>query len=227
MTFDYSPFFAEYEALVALSERTFQRVAKEYPNQVNCRIGCDDCCYAIFDLSLIEAFYISRKFNEAFEGSRLNSLKESANRSDRQTHKIKRSAHRDMMAGKDEALILMEMAAVRIECPLLNGEHQCELYAYRPITCRLYGIPTAIGGAGHSCGKSGFREGEAYPTVNLDPIQRKLHEISADLVKAIRSTYTDLSDMLVPLSMALITEYDETYFGVKDAGGEQANDEEQ
>jgi len=225
MTFDYSPFFAEYEALVALSEKTFKQVAEQYAEQVNCRIGCDDCCYALFDLSLIEAIYINHKFNEAFNASRLASLKEAANRIDRQIHKIKRSAHRDLMAGKNEELILMEMAAVRVECPLLNDAHQCELYAHRPITCRLYGIPTAIGGIGYTCGKSGFKEGEAYPTVNLDPIQRKLHDISADLVKAIRSSYADLADMLVPLSMALITDYDQTFLGTKDVTGEEIDDE--
>ena len=90
----------------------------------------------------------------------------------------------------------------------------CDLYEHRPITCRLYGIPTSIGGVGHTCGKSGFVEGKQYPTVNLDLIQKKLYDIAAEFVHRSESRHVKMADMLVPVSMAMLTDYDADYLGI-------------
>jgi len=128
---------------------------------------------------------------------------------------MKRQAYKDLEAGKKEDDILADLAQKRIRCPLLNDQDTCDLYEYRPITCRLYGIPTSIAGKGHTCGLSGFSEGTSYPTVKLDIIQKKLYDLSAEFVRSIHSRYARMGEMLVPLSMALLTEYTEEYLGVK------------
>jgi len=61
-----------------------------------------------------------------------------------------------------------------------------------------------------------FKQGEKYPTVNLDAVHARLQEISAELVRDLRSRFIKLADILVPLSTALVTDYDEIYFGLKD-----------
>ncbi len=66
------------------------------------------------------------------------------------------------------------MAETRVRCPMLNDAQMCEIYEFRPLTCKLYGIPTAIGGKGYTCGLSGFEKGEKYPTASLDKIQNRL-----------------------------------------------------
>jgi Fe-S-cluster containining protein len=139
---------------------------------------------------------------------------EKANEADRRVHKIKRQAFKELKAGKSEDEILADLARQRIRCPLLNQTDLCDLYDHRPLTCRFYGIPTAIGGQGHTCGKSGFEKGEHYPTVNLDAVYNQLQQISAELIRDLKSRYLKLSDMLVPLSMALLTTYDDDYLGV-------------
>ena len=226
MNFDFTPFFGQYEALLSLSEETFNRVGKSHADLVQCRIGCDDCCYALFDLTLIEALYINHRFNETFQGKEREDRIAIANTADRKIHKIKRKAYQELNAGKNEELILMEMAGERIRCPLLNQEKQCDLYAHRPITCRLYGIPTAINGVGYSCGKSGFTEGQQYPTANLEPVQKRLYEISASLVQALKSKHSTMAEMIVPVSMALLTDYDDDYLGIEDQMGVPRDDKE-
>lgn len=227
MKFDLTPFFQQYEALLTLSEETFDRVRAGHADLVRCRSGCDDCCYALFDLTLIEALYINHKFNQTFQGKEREDRIAIASKIDRKTHKIKKRAYRELQAGKNEELILTEMAGERLRCPLLSQERQCDLYAYRPIACRLYGIPTAINGIGYSCGKSGFTEGEQYPTANLDPIQKRLYEISAALVQAIESKHATMAEMIVPLSMALLTDYDDAYLGIESQIGVQEDVEEE
>lgn len=220
MNFD--PYFKKYETLVRQVDAAFEKVEKEYAECVTCKIGCADCCHALFDLTLIEAIYIKNRFDAEFAGKNRQVLIERANEVDRAVYKIKRQAHKEFESGKPEDEILEEMAKIKLRCPLLDDEDKCALYEARPITCRLYGVPTVIGGQGHTCGLSKFKEGESYPTAKLDAIHGNLHQISLELAQGIQSQYPKLAEMLVPLSMALLTDYTDSYLGVK---GQTENDQ--
>ena len=226
MDFDFSPYFKKYEELVTVAEDAFNRVKKDYPECVKCELGCAECCHALFDLTLIEALYVNHKFKAAFEGEQREAMLDRANRADRSTYKIKKRAGKMMNAGSSDEEILEKIAAESVRCALLNDKNLCDLYDFRPITCRLYGVPTAIGGKGHTCGLSAFAPGESYPTANLDRIQAALTALSNALVADLKSKYVTLGEMLVPLSRALLTDYDETYLGVKpeDAGNTDATE---
>jgi len=214
MEIDFKPFFGKYDALVTTADETFEKVRKTYPESVKCKIKCADCCYALFDLSLIEAIYINYRFHEIFAGTEKDKILEKANRLDRKIYKIKRNAYKEFESGKQEAAILDEMAKEKVRCPLLNDQEQCDLYTFRPITCRIYGIPTDIAGVGRTCGKSGFIEGKRYPTVHLDIIHRRLYDISAELTATIESQHVKIAEILMPLSMALLTEFNAEYLGI-------------
>ncbi len=207
--------FAKYEALVGQVDGVFKTVREKYPDCVKCELECADCCHALFDLSLVEALYVNRKFIDNILDQKKVEIIEEANKIDRKIYQLKRKAFKSVQSGeKTEEQVLFEMAAERVRCPLLNKENRCELYDFRPITCRLYGIPTSISGRGHTCGLSGFKEGGTYPTVNLDAIHAKLHELSEEIVVALKSKHVKMGDMLMPLSMALLTVFDENYLGV-------------
>ncbi len=210
------PYFNKYKAIVDQVDAVFRKVQEEHESCVRCQVGCSDCCHALFDLTLIEALYIKSWFDKLFEDDARALIIEKANEADRAVYRLKRQAFKDHESGKPEAEILEEMAAHRIRCPLLNFEDQCELYAYRPITCRLYGIPTVIGDKAHTCGLSGFEQGRAYTTVKLDAIQSKLYELSAEFAAEIGSRYPKLAELLMPVSMALLTDFTEEYLGAKE-----------
>lgn len=214
MDFDFSPYFEKYEQLVAAADNAFGRVNDAFEECVKCKPSCSDCCFALFDLTLIEALYINQKFTEMYKGSDRAALLEKANRADRRIHRLKRNAFKSLQEGKEEGQVLAELSLERIRCPLLNEKELCEMYNFRPITCRVYGIPFAIGGSGHTCGLSAFEPGNEYPTVNLSNIIARLQEISAELLRDLKSRNIRLADLLVPLSMALTTDYDDSYMGV-------------
>ena len=221
MSVNLKPYFKKYEALVSQADTAFERVKNAYADCVKCEEKCSDCCYALFDLTLIEALYIHHKFIENYKGSTKAALLEKANRADRRIYKIKRKAYRDLQSGKNEGEILAELAFERIRCPLLNEKDLCDLYDYRPLTCRFYGVPTAIGGAGHTCGKSEFKQGEKYPTVNLDSVHSQLQQISAELLRDIQSKNIKLADVLVPLSSAMVMDFDDVYLGIAEEPSEK------
>ena len=221
---DFTPYFKQYEALVASAEKAFEQVRGMHPEAVTCGGGCADCCHALFDITFVEAMYINAKFNETFSGADKHEILELANRADRKTYQIKREAMKAQKAGASDVEILGRMAEERVRCPLLGREDLCVMYDARPITCRLYGIPTSTAGISHTCGKSKFEEGTPYPTVNMDVLFEKLGKISRDMVAAMESKYTNMGEMLVPLSMALLTDYNEEYLGlaVEDGAREEA-----
>jgi Fe-S-cluster containining protein len=216
LEYDYSPYFKKYETLVATADEAFDRIKRAFAGRVKCEERCADCCHALFDLTLIEALYIHHQFNDRFKGTKKRELLEKANQADRRIYKLKRQAFKDLQAGKNEDEILVEMALERVRCPLLNEKDLCDLYDHRPITCRLYGIPTAIGAAGHSCGKSGFNQGEKYPTVNLGTVHGRLQQITAELLRDLKSKNIKLADLLIPLSSALVTTFDAVFLGLVD-----------
>lgn len=214
---DFKPYFDQYEALVKMSDAAFQKVKDGYRAEVMCDTGCSDCCHALFDLTFIEAAYVSHHFHQAYQGGARDALIEKANRADRKIYKLKRDAHKALQGGGSEIDILGQMSLERVRCPLLNTDNRCDLYAYRPITCRVYGVPTVSNGISHTCGKSDFVQGVEYPTVKLEQIHARLYEISAAFVKSIKTRYNQMADMLVPLSMAVRNEYDEDFLGMTPA----------
>ncbi len=217
MNIDLKPFFTQYEELVQVADQAFEKVKQTHPECVTCKMYCSDCCHALFDITLIEAIYINARFRNDFTGSVLEDLLENSNRADRLIYQIKRRVYKDSEAGKDPRLIVEDVGEQRVRCPMLNDESMCVIYDYRPITCRLYGIPTSIGDESHTCGLSGFEKGRPYPTVRIDKIQDRLVVLSKQFTEEIRSKHVHLYEILVPLSMALLTNYDESYLGIPSA----------
>jgi Fe-S-cluster containining protein len=218
---DLSPYFLKYEALSKAADQVFDRIRQSFPDCVQCREECADCCHALFDLTLIEAMYMNEKFKARYDGAEREAMLEKANRADRTIHKLKRQAYRDLKAGKSEDEILTALGDERVRCPLLNERDMCDMYQHRPITCRLYGIPTAIGGKGRTCSLSKFEGGKSYPTADIDKIHSRLQEISAELLRDIESANIKLADLLMPLSMALITEFDDAFMGKEESASEK------
>ncbi len=212
---DLTPFFTRYETLAREADALFDNIRARYPELVVCREQCSSCCHALFDLSLVEALYLNARFLEKFpSGMEKFRILDTADAIDRAITRIKRKAFRESQDGKDSNLILAEIAAESVRCPLLGPDDRCLLYETRPITCRLYGVPTAIGGKAHTCGKTGFEAGKSYPTVALDKVQLRLAQLSVELADSIGTAYKELHTMYVPVSTALITTYDAAYLGI-------------
>lgn len=216
---DLKEHFVKYKAIVTMIDKIFERVKNEFPKEVFCREKCSDCCYAIFDVTIIEALYINHKFKEQFSGAEKQKIIDNASKTDRVLAKLKRNIQKELQQGKNEVELLAKMGKERVRCPLLGEDDLCIMYDSRPITCRIYGIPTSSSGMSHICGRTNFKEGKKYPTVNTDKIYSQLQLISAEMVKAIKSKNIKMHEMLIPISMALITSFNEEYLGLETKEG--------
>jgi Fe-S-cluster containining protein len=208
------PIFARYELLCAEADMLFERVRRMHPDRVRCSLGCSDCCHAVFDLPLVEALYLNRKFRQAIAfGPRHSAIMDAAGDADRLAARKKRDLYRISKKGHTRQ-VMEDAAHIRIRCPLLDAEDRCQLYEHRPVTCRLYGVPAAIGGEAHVCGKSAFSKGQSYPTVALEKIQDRLAAMSQEIAQTLGTRLKELHLVYVPVSMALLTRYDARYLGL-------------
>ena len=220
---DFSKTFEKYEALVSEVDKIFKSVHDAYSNFVCCETRCADCCHAVFDITLIEAVYLNHQFTKLLPRKIRRPIGARAEKADRKYYQIKRKLQKMYVDDeKSPEDILAQLALERVRCPLLNDDDLCDLYDKRPITCRVYGIPTAIGGKARICEKSKFEDKAAYPTVNLDKMNDRLFALSRELLRDVGSKHPKRYMSLVPPSAALMMTYDEEYFGIKQPENDDA-----
>ena len=97
------------------------------------------------------------------------------------------------------------MSRERIPCPLLNEQQECILYLHRPITCRVYGIPTKVQGKARVCWKADFKKEERYPVFDLDGAYRELYVLSTELLKGVGEDNPEKASLLISVSKAITT----------------------
>jgi Fe-S-cluster containining protein len=199
------PLYRDYEYLVDEAEEAFHRVAEEHGDCIKCELHCSDCCHAVFGLFLIEAAYL-REHAEQMEGPAMDALLARCERADREMEKLQKmlEAFED-----DPRMQNYTLAKERVRCPLLDDQDECVLYHRRPITCRLYGIPTRIQGKARVCGETGFKDGEKYPVFDLDSLYQKLYVLSQELLEKAGQKDTGQAALLVSVSKAIRTPVDD------------------
>jgi Fe-S-cluster containining protein len=190
-----------YGTLSEKADKAFERVALEYGVLVKCRIRCSDCCHAVFGLFLIEAAVLREHFENLPREKRREALVR-AKKADKDLNRVQKrlEVHDGDLHMKGYAL-----SKERIRCPMLDEDQECILYSHRPITCRVYGIPTAIHGKAHVCPKSDFKRGEAYPTFDLDAAYDELYRLSKEMLIRENAEDLDKASILISLSKTIKT----------------------
>lgn len=192
--------FQDYEFLADEADTAFSKVEKEFGSCVSCKQHCSDCCNAVFGLFLIEAAYIKQHFDRLDPEIKKQALL----RSDKADMDLKRLEKILKTFENDPQMRDYTLAKERIRCPLLDDDDNCILYSFRPITCRVYGIPTAIQGRGRVCGKARFEKGTQYPTFDLDGAYRRLYTLSKELLENMPGEENpDKASLLISVSTAI------------------------
>lgn len=201
------PFFSNYELLVDKSEAAFNNVKEKHGDCVKCEIHCSDCCNAVFGLFLIEALYIREHFEQINENQKQEII-ERAREADKAIENLQKKLK---TFEEDPRMQAYTLARERIRCPMLDDNDECVLYQRRPITCRVYGIPTKIHGKTRSCGKAGFINGETYPILDLDALYSDLYILSKDILEEakVESKDEDKASLLISMSKVVQTPIDD------------------
>ena len=200
-----APLFRNYELLVDKADAAFQEMGKKYGEVIRCERHCSDCCHAVFGLFLIEAVYLKEYFDR-LETEKRREVLFRCNDTERALKRVEKKLQNYQDDPRMQALV---MAQERIRCPLLNENDDCILYPHRPITCRVYGIPTKIHGKARVCGKTGFKAGESYPIFDLDGVYKNLFVLSKELLITADKGDPDKAEFLISVPRALSTPLDD------------------
>ncbi len=107
-----------------------------------CGKGCYDCCLGLFDISLLDAYYLLQGFNRLPKPVRQKVTRQ-AEKIIAQIKKLQPNLippyYLTELSDEDVDTLCDTFAELR--CPLLNDQNQCLTYQFRPMTCRLHGLP--------------------------------------------------------------------------------------
>ena len=111
------------------------------PGVLACRKGCSSCCRGLFDISLLDAFLLRSGFEQ------LPTDVQEQVRAKCRTRLAELQAQWPQLQNPyllnnlpDESWTTMPEED-ETPCPLLGEDNLCLVYAFRPMTCRLHGLP--------------------------------------------------------------------------------------
>lgn len=107
-----------------------------------CGKGCYDCCLGLFDISLLDAYYLRQGFKRLPKPVQ----QQVTLRAEKTITQIKKlqpnlSPPYYLTELSDEDVDTLCDKFPELRCPLLNEKNQCMVYQFRPMTCRLHGLP--------------------------------------------------------------------------------------
>lgn len=137
------PLLDEYGRLLQRVDQWFARCTACQPEgRILCGEGCSDCCCGLFDITLLDACYLKQGFDLLPEDTKKAVLALVQDR-----FAVIQAVWPDF----DYPYILNYRPEEEWDdvmpddddtpCPLLDEAGGCRVYRYRPMTCRLHGIP--------------------------------------------------------------------------------------
>jgi len=132
----------QYGELLGEVDTWFLRCIENHPDLIACRDGCSGCCRGLFDITLLDAFYLKRGFDKLADAVKLKIVTTAYMRLNQLSLLNPAFAEPWLLNGIPEAdwdLLMPEEDET--PCVLLSENGNCLVYEHRPMTCRLNGIP--------------------------------------------------------------------------------------
>ena len=130
-----------YRTLLATIDLWFAAKQGEMPTAIVCSNGCSGCCRGLFDISLLDARLLRAGFDQLPAVIRAGVVAKA---------EIRRAELQERWPGFAPPYLLNHMndnlwtempENDLTPCPLLDPAGCCLIYDYRPMTCRLHGLP--------------------------------------------------------------------------------------
>jgi Fe-S-cluster containining protein len=154
----------------AQAQNWFDRSRAALLTELPCRQGCFRCCVGPFAITILDAAEIQRGLSHLDPEIRLDIEGEATRQASLMISAFPRLRHSPFVDGWEDAE--MDELVSRfsdLRCPALSAEGSCRVYAFRPVTCRMMGIPVLA---------DGLIQGacEVQTAVPIRPLPRALRE---------------------------------------------------
>ncbi|SKA09027.1 Putative zinc-or iron-chelating domain-containing protein [Trichlorobacter thiogenes] len=164
---DISSILARYQELLSEVDTWFTHCSLAAGDQIACQRGCSACCRGLFDITLLDA----RLLREGFE-QLSQDIQQTVTTAAQQSIAGIRNSWPDfdqpyLFNGyPEEEWDLVMPEEDETPCPLLGQDGLCLVYQYRPMTCRLNGIPMV-----DTSGEILFDEWCSLNFIDVDPLK--------------------------------------------------------
>jgi Fe-S-cluster containining protein len=183
----------QYQSLLQDLDHWFADCINLAPEQIACTQGCSACCRGLFEISLLDACLLQRGFFQLDASVQKRVLGKARRRVNelqsnwpefRHPYILNRLPHDHWQEMPEED---------QTPCPLLSDDGRCLVYAQRPMTCRLHGLP--------NIDQSGESFSDDYCSLNFtnsDPLARP------ELRYPFRTTFATEFELLASLAERLL-----------------------
>lgn len=123
-------------------DRWFEDTAKRHPGVIPCRAGCSACCHGPFDISAADTLLL----REGLATLEPVAREQVRIRAEQLLARMREQAPEwgppwDLATLGEERFDGIVESLADVPCPLLDDRGACRLYAWRPLVCRLIGLP--------------------------------------------------------------------------------------
>ncbi len=136
--------------LLPILDRWLTRANTAGGAHIACRPGCAQCCVGVFAINRLDAFRLQQGLSELADrdmdcAQRI--LQRAAESLERTVDFFPGNVETGILDDSLEAEEIFDEFANDEPCPVLDPHtKQCDLYAHRPMTCRIYGPPVRTEG---------------------------------------------------------------------------------
>ena len=126
-----------YREILDHADAFFHRVAKEQPEQLQCK-GCSLCCYGLFEIGAADVAVIAEGLDQLHPARRQMIVRRAA-------EIVETTGHPDLRdcTPREKEAFLHRTASTA--CPNLSDDGRCMIYEHRPLVCRTFGLPLRDG----------------------------------------------------------------------------------
>jgi Fe-S-cluster containining protein len=172
-----NPIFIPISSLHERASQWFERSRAAMLGELPCRQGCSLCCRGPFAITVLDAEVLRdgmaalalavREDIEACAQAQANAMEAEFPRL---------AASKYLDDWPDSEIDALASRFADLPCPALDSAGDCRVYAYRPLTCRMMGIPTD----GNGLVQGACEIQTAVPVVGLPIIFREQEERLAE-----------------------------------------------
>lgn len=188
----------DYRSLLSEVDSWYRSVKEAHPDKVPCVKGCRECCIGLFDVSLADRDLLREGLAQADPETRKDIQVRAAALVER-IREIEPGLGDTLDGMSPEEIDDLCDAVGDVECPVLGREGECRLYAHRPLTCRMSGVPVV-----DLSGKTVYPEGCAKCTLKpKDAPRLDCDRISKRERKILKARYPGDSGITLFIAQAL------------------------
>jgi Fe-S-cluster containining protein len=139
---DMEEILKRHKELLGRVDAWFAESMERFPQHIACASGCSACCRSLFDITLLDAYYLKLGFDKLPANVKETVLEKCRERLRLMREEWPEFDHPFVLNYRpEEEWEPLMPEEDETPCVLVGEDGRCLEYEHRPMTCRLHGIP--------------------------------------------------------------------------------------